>query len=564
MCGIFSVMCKDLISWDTLKILFEGANKRGNSGTGLSIYGYNIKDNKLNSEVHIKHYKSWRHKETREYVKKEFQKYEHNNYLNPNNNFYVILGQQRQRPETEIQTNEENILKSTQPVINDKYGFCLVHNGAISNHITDEYKDYYEYVSELDSETIGMSYFKHAKNLKKVSEELVGGFASILFNIWNGELNVMVSHNPLSYLRKTNGDWYFHSYSETLEEIEEISLDDLYTNVRKIKPYSYLKLKYNDLYNKIEFFDNGVFTPNYYHPIYEETKKRIEENYEDEMVLISASGGLDSCCTAYILEQLGYKVKLVHFNLNQKSEEAELESLKEFAKATDMEFQIIEIGELFKEIDRASMISKSNNIDVTSGNFEIIKTASTWQANRNTIFYSILVAIAETEITMNGYSKVYIAGGFANLTESLTFPDNSEPWADAMIDSCRVGSIHGTKIKQLNVLRNCTKTEEIALVDRLGMPHELTCSCDNARIKYDNVELCVNCQSTALSRLAFKIAGVKDKRHFYDDGSGNGKYWIDLLEGDDVKYEEQDLSEIVYKLNLPNKIDYETLLRWID
>jgi 7-cyano-7-deazaguanine synthase len=573
MCGIFGSLTNKPITYKQLDILFKGASDRGKSGTGLTVFALN---KKIKDILNIKYYGSWDDTEVRLLVKQEYELFTNVNW---DADYFVILGQQRQRPETEIETDKINYKKTVQPILNEKYNFALVHNGAISNNICEKYKDW-KHVSRLDSETIGLSFFNHDEKLNKVCTELVGGFASLLFS-WRKKIsfNIMVSHNPLSYY-KDNDDWFFHSNKETLCELYKqkhyyynnvfMSLEDMLIPIQKIKPYTYYSLQYiNSMFgstkrfltNKIQGY--GEFTPNYYHPVYEDIKNKELETSDKELVLISASGGLDSSSTAYILKKLGYDIKLVHFNLNQRSEEAELDAIRKFAEKTNMNLQEIEIGGLFKEIDKASMISKDSKTNVISGNYDIIKTSSTWQANRNTIFYSILVAIAETEITTKNYKNVYIAGGFANLTESLTFPDNSEPWADAMINSTRVGSIHGTRIKQLNVLRNCTKTEEVKLVDKLGMPHWLTCSCDNAKTDENgNFQLCINCQSTSLSRLAFKIAGVRDERPFYDDGSGNGKHWLELLETLE-KSKSLHLNEIIDKLNLPNDAHDKKMLKSI-
>lgn len=574
MCGIFGSLTNKPITIKQLNILFEGASKRGKSGTGLNVFA--IKKNKVKDVLNIKYYKSWDDHEVKMLVKQEYELF---NNVNWDADYFVTLGQQRQRPETEVETDKVNYNKTVQPVFNQHYKFSLVHNGAISNNICYKYEDFL-HTTDLDSETIGLSFFHHKEKLDKVCTELVGGFASLLFS-WNKKLtfNVMVSHNPLSYYKDDN-DWYFHSDKETLCKLYKeknfyyndgfMSLEDMLIPIQKIKPYTYYSLQYTNsifsdkpsfLTNKIQGY--GEFIPNYYHPIYEHIKNKELGTSNKELVLISASGGLDSSSTAYILKKLGYDIKLVHFNLNQKSEEAELDAIRKFAEKTNMTLQEIEIGGLFKEIDKASMITKGSSSNVTSGNYDIIKTSSTWQANRNTIFYSILTAIAETEITTMNYKNVYIAGGFANLTESLTFPDNSEPWADAMIDSTRVGSIHGTRIKQLNVLRNCTKTEEVKLVDKLKMPHWLTCSCDNARTDENgNFQLCINCQSTSLSRLAFKIAGVRDERPFYDDGTGNGKYWLELMKTLQPT-NSLNLNEIIDKLNLPNDMDDKRKLKKI-
>jgi hypothetical protein len=100
-------------------------------------------------------------------------------------------------------------------------------------------------------------------------------------------------------------------------------------------------------------------------------------------------------------------------------------------------------------------------------------------------------------------------------------------------------------------------------VDKLGMPHWLTCSCDNAKTDENgNFQLCINCQSTSLSRLAFKIAGVRDERPFYDDGSGNGKHWLELLETLE-KSKSLHLNEIIDKLNLPNDAHDKKMLKSI-
>jgi hypothetical protein len=183
MCGIFGCITKEPIWFDKLDVLFKGAVKRGNSGTGLSVYIIEKLNNKnsLVDEFHFKYFKSWNNNNTRLKLKEFYNKFIYMNDIYGKECIYITLGQQRQRPETEIESNEQNIIKSTQPVINNKYKFALVHNGAISNHIGNKYNDY-AHSSKLDSEVIGLSYYNHNGDLLKVCTELVGGFASILFD----------------------------------------------------------------------------------------------------------------------------------------------------------------------------------------------------------------------------------------------------------------------------------------------------------------------------------------------------------------------------------------------
>jgi len=131
----------------------------------------------------------------------------------------------RAAPETEPPTNDA---EKIQPIrsLDDGNGCCVVlHNGAVSNRIYLELKDWadknnYKYTSNIDSEAIIVSYLKHNKNMKTAFEYLSGGFACLLYDEKRDLLYVVNDHMQISHgYSRTIGGFILHSDNDAITQI---------------------------------------------------------------------------------------------------------------------------------------------------------------------------------------------------------------------------------------------------------------------------------------------------------------------------------------------------------
>lgn len=125
----------------------------------------------------------------------------------------------RASPETECQTDANNLEKTLQPIVNLHEDIVLVHNGAISNKIRDQLGKTYEYQTDIDSEAIIAAYLKFGRNIKDAMEFICGGVAALMYDGKKDVLYAINDFKPLAvgYLR---GDGLI--LSSTKESIDEV------------------------------------------------------------------------------------------------------------------------------------------------------------------------------------------------------------------------------------------------------------------------------------------------------------------------------------------------------
>ncbi|RLB67491.1 MAG: hypothetical protein DRH04_07905, partial [Deltaproteobacteria bacterium] len=283
------------------------------------------------------------------------------------------------------------------------------------------------------------------------------------------------------------------------------------------------------------------YTPYFRYPV--QTKEK-----DKECVLVICSGGIDSSLTAYVLKLVGYDVRLVHFDYGQRGEEAERLAVQKLSKKFGIPLYLIKEKDYYKSLDSKSMLL-DKKVEVSTGKVDDIKSTIAWVPVRNLLFLVKTLGIAETLILKNGYKKVWIAGGFAQLSEEGFYPDNSERFINSFLEVAKFGSLVGKKIGFLPVFKDIMKYEEWILGSALNFPFEYTVSCDNPIVKGDKIFLCTDCGSTRLSMFAAKMAGVKDPRKFYTIKKDSK----DLLELKAKTVKERDVNEIIDRLVLPEE-----------
>lgn len=205
MCGITAFFCRESVPDYNLILdpLFRATENRGHDGFGVS----------------------WINRKTKEiFTLKSCKRYSDNvdiykEFLKDLNVGDLVLGISRAAPETESPSETKNSL-NVQPIHDKEHDIVLVHNGAVSNKIYTELKDWvnsnsievpdtdeidgpYRYTSNIDSEAILVSYIKHNYNIQHSQEYLSGGFAYLLYDMNKDCLFMVNDFKPIAqgYIR---------------------------------------------------------------------------------------------------------------------------------------------------------------------------------------------------------------------------------------------------------------------------------------------------------------------------------------------------------------------------
>ena len=256
-----------------------------------------------------------------------------------------------------------------------------------------------------------------------------------------------------------------------------------------------------------------------------------------ELVLVSCSGGLDSSTSLAILKLAGYEnIIAVHYKYGHRGQESEHIAIQMVCKELNIPLKVFDLEPLYAEIgvESISMLANKNSKIIT-GTTEGLKTTAAWHPARNLLFMNIMITLAEAEIMKHGYDKVYLCGGFLQLTESATYPDNTPYFANACLNAAKYGTLVGNKIDLLYCLSNLMKAEQFVLIKEFGLTYiyKHTISCDRPIVRCSGEpgtedEECVArncmkngmpaCGSGLLSYWGSKMVGLDDMkiRNFYE------------------------------------------------
>ena len=124
----------------------------------------------------------------------------------------LLLGICRAKPETEVETKEEELEITMQPIERDDY--ILVHNGSINTYY-DDCESWRQ--TEIDSECIIYQYEK--RGYPKFVEHIPGGFAFLLFDAKKNSLIIGVNHMPLYHMYIRGVGYFVSSVKQPLKEI---------------------------------------------------------------------------------------------------------------------------------------------------------------------------------------------------------------------------------------------------------------------------------------------------------------------------------------------------------
>jgi len=484
----------------------------------------------------------------------------------------ILMANHRAIPETEEGIEDVmNIQPITHPY-DFNHGIALSHNGSVSGRNVGEFaiSSEYQNFTDLDSEVINFTYLNSGRDMKRTMERLSGGFAFIMLDGFKRKLYCVCTHNPL-YCGYVRGEGlFFSSFREAIYEsisifkgtkIERQNIavwEDYYA--REIPENTIVEF---DLDSKL--INEVKFIPRYIHPKYDPYEC---ERDTKERILVAASGGLDSTTTLAVLQASGYDVTAVHFKYGHRGGDAEELAIDNICKILNIPLIKFDITENMKILDSNSMLTDPEH-KITTGTDNDLKTTIAWTCFRNGLFISYMGALAESLIINEEYTKVYITGGFMNLSESGAYPDNSERFINAFSKFAKFASIVGTKIEPLYCCANLLKCEQYVLLDKLDVLDKIgkwLVSCDRPIVCEDgSISNCSKdgvpaCGSGLLSYWASKLAGINDPRVYYEV---NDPLYIGYEHKKDLIPKIFNLNNIINKLEI-HKINKEILRKTFD
>jgi len=507
MCGITAFFAnKSVPSEGFFDILFSEAEKRGQNG-----FSFVLLDSQNNYNLKQIWKTSSSYSEVKDEVLKQIQK---NMKLND-----ILLAIARNAPETEELTDSYNLDSTLQPIVFDD--FIYVHNGAVSERTVDYYKD--QMKTKIDSEAIGLAYIKHNRNLQKALESIQGGWSLIMVDKAKRKILAASSFLPLAHGYDFSAGLIYHSSADAIRlalgYLKGINgpvkftriWEDFY--VDELLPFH---IEQTDI-------DSGLISDqDYEHNFNVNLLKEKKPVY-----MVACSSGIDSTTTMVHLLETYKDTEIIpfHFIYGQKSWEAEKAAFQNLMYELGghkllEKSKIIDLSNLFNEFSQFSMLHNPNIKVTTAKN---VKSTDAWVPNRNAIFLNIMAAYAEKLIESGEFSEAILSAGFPNISEESVYPDNSQRFINAILNSFTYSTLVGNRISYVNPMAGLTKVEELQLLKYYDKEKlfGLTVSCDNAILVEGKVLQCSYkglpaCGSGKLSYLAALKAGIKDTRSYYE------------------------------------------------
>jgi len=193
MCGIVGVWAReDNVPGHLLHSLFAFNEKRGRDGYGFHIYNIRQRRPIMTVKYPVTYSKAPAILDTRLYRGE------------------ILLGICRAKPETEVETDPDNLDNTLQPIIKDAY--CVVHNGSINTYFDKCYEDMN---TLIDSECIINQYVKYG--FPEFVTKIAGGFAFLLLDSNKRMLIIGVNHMPLYHCYVRGVGYFVSSVREALD-----------------------------------------------------------------------------------------------------------------------------------------------------------------------------------------------------------------------------------------------------------------------------------------------------------------------------------------------------------
>ncbi len=216
---------------------------------------------------------------------------------------------------------------------------------------------------------------------------------------------------------------------------------------------------------------------------------------KDSIAVIAVSGGMDSCVTAAIANQI-HRLAFLHISYGQRTETRELQAFHDLADYYKVDKKIVIEFSHFSKIGGSALTDKF--MKIAKPDLDSIKIPTTYVPFRNANILSACVSWAET-IAAN---YIYLGAVFE---DSSGYPDCRPEFFKAFQETVNLGTKPDTDIEIRTPIIHLAKAEIIKKGMELNAPLSLTWSC------YQNEEVaCGNCESCALRLRGFQSAGIQD------------------------------------------------------
>jgi len=406
-----------------------------------------------------------------------------------------LLANNRAEPETEFQKDfqEKDFQPFTSPTLSGNT-VHVVHNGLVSNDAEIRERLKLNLDTETDSAVLPYvfrqaTYFQGF--LRDIKYKLKGSYALAVYNTLSPDkLFLYRDFNPLTVLyNKQENVYIFASFEKYVREaISKCKGNQLNWATIDIPPYSGAVISKKGIeIASIDSVDDS------------QKKEPVQELFFGKKALIVMSGGLDSVVAAIMMKNMGFKLDFLHFSYEGRAQEKEISAVKDLAEHFNANLEIFKF-DLFKNLGGSSLVDR--NIDLADGK-EGAEHAKDWIPARNTVFTAIAAAYADRF----KYDAIVLG---LNLSEGMTFPDNTTEYFETFSRVLSLGTMQRPKI--ICPLSNMTK-HELVLYGMREDPDaiKLSYSCYTGNDKH-----CGTCASCYLRKIAFKMNNLNDPADFED------------------------------------------------
>jgi 7-cyano-7-deazaguanine synthase len=214
------------------------------------------------------------------------------------------------------------------------------------------------------------------------------------------------------------------------------------------------------------------------------------------MAICLVSGGLDSCVTAAIASRDGNQLAFLHISYGQRTEARERRAFEEIANYYGVEQRLTISLEQLTKIGGSSLTDTA--IAVAKANLDGRSIPTSYVPFRNAHFLSIATSWAEVIHA----DSIYIG---AVAEDSSGYPDCRPEFYEAFQQVISLGTKPETQIQIRTPVIAMSKSEIVALGQKLDAPLQLTWSC-----YAESEQACGDCDSCALRLKGFREAGIAD------------------------------------------------------
>lgn len=214
---------------------------------------------------------------------------------------------------------------------------------------------------------------------------------------------------------------------------------------------------------------------------------------QSRKALAICSAGLDSTTAAYMLQDQGYDVTLLHFTYGCRAEGREVELVRHIGERMGAPVVVLLLD--YSQFAGQSPLLTDQAI---AGGLQGAEFAHEWVPARNLVMIAHAVAYAEA----NGFGAVALGN---NLEEGGAYPDNEEEFTTLLSHALDFAVHDGGQVQLLAPVGQLMKHEIVKAGLALGVPYELSWSCYRGGEAH-----CGQCGPCYMRREAFRRNGAPD------------------------------------------------------